>query len=142
MQQRAIAQQRHHRLQAELAVKVRAADVHAAAGQDVTGAIQLAASLGREAQQRKVRGATADIDNQHQRLALDLAFVVKRGGNRFKLEFNLAKPGAAGDVSQGVLCQLVGLGVVIDKKHRPAKHHLAELAPGAGFGAGFQGADK
>ncbi|MOA25839.1 hypothetical protein D3C78_1465880 [compost metagenome] len=48
LQPRAVAQQRHHAVQAQLLVKVGPADMHAAVGKDVVAAIQQVAALRRQ----------------------------------------------------------------------------------------------
>ncbi|MNO68542.1 hypothetical protein D3C76_593800 [compost metagenome] len=127
----AIAEQRHHALQAELLVEVGAANVHAAGGEDVGLAVGDVAALRRQAHQGEVRGTAADVDDQHQFLALDAALVVEGRGDRFVLERHFAEADLPGHLDQGVGSFPVGLLVVIDEEHRAAQHDGIELAPGS-----------
>src|SRR3990167_2072852 len=109
----AIAEQWHHRLQAELFVEVGAADMDAAGGEDVGMPFGEHMSLGRQANQREVRGTAADVDDQHQFFLADGAFVVKRSGNRLVLERHVLETDGLGHACEGVGGLLVGLLVVV-----------------------------
>ena len=138
----AVAEQRHHALDAQLLVEVGTADVHAAGGEDVALAVGHCAALRRQANQREVRGAAADVDDQHQFFTLDAALVVEGCGEWFVLEGNVLETEFLRHGHQGVLGFLVGLGIIVDEKHRAAQHHGLELAPGDSFGALLQLADE
>ena len=138
----AVAEQRHHALQAQLLVEVGAADVHAASGEDVVVAVIDATALGGQTHQGKVRGTTADVDDQHQLFAFDGGFVVEGRGDRFVLEGHILETDLARHFHQGVFGFLVGGGIVIDEEHRAAQYHLLEFPTGGGFGAAFQLADE
>ncbi len=138
----AVAQQRHHAFQAQLAVEVGTADMHAARGEDVAGAVGQVAALRRQAHQGEVRGTAADVDDQHQLFTLDAALVVEGGGKGFELEGDVAEAYLARHGGQGVLGLLVSDRVVIDEMHRTAQHHGVEGAIGLLFGALFEGAEE
>ncbi|MCY1453733.1 hypothetical protein D3C76_1418010 [compost metagenome] len=116
--------------------------MHAAGGEDIGVAVGHFAALRRQANQREVRGTTADIDDQHQLLALDTALVVEGRGDRFVLEGHLVEAELPGYRDQRVLGFLVGLFVVVDEEHRTAQYHGIELAVGGGFGTLLQLADE
>ncbi len=116
--------------------------MHAAVGQDVAQAIALAGTLRRQAQQRKVGGTAADIDDQGEGFALQRAFKIKRRGNWLVLELDMLQPHRARNISQHVLRQLIGHRVVIDKMHRAAQHRVLEPTAGGLLGAAFKLADK
>ena len=131
----AVAEQRHHRLQAELFVEVGTADVHAAGGEDVVMAFGDHVPLGRQADQREVRGAAADVDDQHQLFLADGAFVVEGCGNGFVLERHVLEADALGHAFEGVGGFFVGLLVIVDEEHWSAQHHLLEGPLGNHFSA-------
>ena len=128
--------------QAQLLVEVRAADVHAAVGQDVLAAIGLAGAAGAQADQREVGGAAADVDDQHQLLAVDLRFIVESRGQRFELELDVGEADLAGDLAQSVLRGLVGGRIVVHEEHRATEHHALEIAAGGGLGAALEFGDE
>ncbi|MNE43078.1 hypothetical protein D3C80_1372370 [compost metagenome] len=68
----AIAEQRHHALQAQLLVEVGTADVHTAGGENVGMAVIEHVPFRRQAYQGEVRGTAADVDDQYQLFALDV----------------------------------------------------------------------
>jgi len=68
----AIAEQRHHPVQAELLVEVGAADMHAACREDVRLPVVHRTALRRQAHQREVGGTAADIHDQLLRQAWTL----------------------------------------------------------------------
>ncbi len=82
----AIAKQRHHSGQRQLLVKISTADMHAAGGENIGVAVSQVASFRGQAHQGEVRGAAADIDDQHQFFPADARLIVKRSGNGFVLE--------------------------------------------------------
>ncbi|MNL24133.1 hypothetical protein D3C87_1455560 [compost metagenome] len=135
-------QQRHGAGQAQCAVEVGPADMDTAVGQDVGLAVELPGAVRRQPHQRKVGGTAADVGHHHQFLARDARFVVERGSNRLVLERDVLEARRAGNLAQRVLGQLVGLGVFVDKEHRPAQHRLGERGAGGLFGAAFQFADE
>ena len=137
-----VAEQRHHRGQAQVLVEIGAADVDAAGGEDVVAPLRLAGAAGTEAHQRKVGGAAADVGDQDQFLAVDLGFVVEGGGDRLVLEGDLAETDVARDFRQRVLGQLVGHRIVVDEKYRAAEDRALETASGLGFGAALDLADE
>jgi len=138
----AVAEQRHHALQAQLFVEVGAADVHAAGGEDVVLAVVVVTTVRRQAHQGEVGRTTADVDDQYQLFPGDGGLVVERGGNRLVLERDVLEADLARHVDQGVFRFLVGHRVIIDKEHRAAQHHFFELAARRGFGAALELADK
>lgn len=99
-------------------------------------------ALGRQADQGKVGGTPADIDDQYQLFTADARLVVEGCGNRFVLERHVLEADFARHVGQGVFGFLVGGRVFIDEEHRAAQHDLVEAALRGGFGALFQFADE
>ena len=138
----AVAEQRHHALQAQLLVEVGTADVHAARGQDVALALGQQVALWRQADQGEVRGTPANVDNQYQLFAADGRLVVERGGNRFVLERHVLEAELACHLGQGVLGLLVGGRVFVDEEYRAPQHDLVELAARGRLGTLFQLADE
>jgi len=128
--QAAIAQQRHQRLELDAAVEVRAGDVHAVVGQDVVAPVGAAAALGADAHDREVRGAAADVGDEHQFLGRDVALVVQRGGDRLVLEGDLAEAGGTRRGLQRRRSLGVALGVVVDEEHRAAEHDARQRRAG------------
>ena len=96
----------------------------------------------RQAHQRKVGRAAADVGDQHQLFALQRRFIGEGGGDRFELEGDIRESRAARDFFQGALGQLVGSGIFIHEKHRAAEHGLREIAAGSLFGALLERADE
>jgi hypothetical protein len=123
-------------------VEVGAADMDAAVGQHVAAPVGGFGALRGKADDGEVRGAAADVGDQHDFFALDLRFVMVGRGNRLELEADVLEADGVGDFAQGVFGELVGDGVVIDKKDRAAENGLLEAAPGFAFGPRFQGADE
>ncbi len=103
---RTVAQQRQDAGQFDVAVEVGAGQVHAVVGQDVVTALGTAAPRRAHAHQREVGCAAADVGHQHQLFAVDVAFVVQRGGDRFELEPHLveARPAAPRSCSAACAC--------------------------------------
>ncbi len=138
----AIAEQRHHPVQAELLVEVGAADMHAACREDVRLPVVHRTALGRQAHQREVGGTAADIHDQHALLSLDARLVVEGRGDRLVLEGHLAEADLARSPRQGLGRLAVGLRIIVDEEHRPAQHDLLERPARRGFCPLFEGAEK
>ena len=96
-----MAEQRHHQAETEPPVKIRSADPHAVVGQNIVLPIRLAVPLRAETNDREVGCSAADVGDQRDFLARDLAFVVEGRRNRLKLERNVVKADAANDLAQG-----------------------------------------
>ncbi|MDT4855123.1 hypothetical protein FQZ97_894640 [compost metagenome] len=116
--------------------------MHAAGGEDVVMPLRHRPSLRRQAYQGEVRGAAADIDDQHQFFAVDARLVVEGCGNRFVLEGHVLEAELVRHRHQGVLRLLVGLRIVVDEEHRASQYHFLERSIGHRFGALLQLADK
>ena len=125
----AVAQQRHELGQVEPVVEVRAADVHAAGGQDVVAAVAAAGLLGPQAHDGEVGGTAADVHHQHHGFLREALLVVQRGGDGLHLEIHFAQACGARGVGQGLLGLAVALGMVIHEVHGPAQHHALGQAP-------------
>ncbi len=138
----AVAEQRHHPVQAQLLVEVGTADVHAAGGEDVVLALIQLATLRCQAHQGEVRGTAADVDDQHQLLALDRALVVEGRGDRLELEGHVLEAEFVRHRQQGVGGLGIGGRIIVDEEHWAAQHHLFEFALGLALGALFQLADE
>ena len=108
------------------------AQVHAVVGQDVVAALGAAAARRAHAHEREVGRAAADVGHQHELFAVDPAFVVERGGDRFVLEVHLGKAHGMCRALQRGLRARVALGVVVDEEHRPAQHHARDRRAGLG----------
>ena len=89
MEPAAQPEQRHHTRQAQVLVKVGAANVHAAAGQNIVLAFKPGGTLRAQPHQSKVRSTAADVNHQHQLFAAYLRLVVKGSGNRFVLKLDV-----------------------------------------------------
>ena len=126
-----IAQMRHHLSQAKQTVKIGPANPAAIIGQNIGGPIRSAHPVRRYPDDRKIRGATADIDDQDQLFARHRLFVLQGGGDRLELKRDVGKAMAARDVFQHRLRLGIARGVIIDKMHRAAQHHLAYRARNA-----------
>ncbi len=118
-----VAQQRHELGQVEPVVEVRAADVHAAGGQDVVAAIAAAGLLRAQAHDGEVGGTAADVHHQHHGFLREALLVVQRGGNGLHLEIHFAQACGARGIGQGLLRLAVALGMVVHEMHGPAQHH-------------------
>ncbi|MCY1235127.1 hypothetical protein D9M72_477310 [compost metagenome] len=129
------AELRHHAFEVQALVEIGAADVHAAGGQHVVGAVLACSSLGSDAHDGEVGGAAADVDDEHDRLFRDALLVVEGGCDRFELEADLAKARGARRVTQAFLGAFIAFRIVIHEMHGSPDHHalgrLAELAAGA-----------
>ena len=136
--QAAIAEMRHHAFEAQQPVEIGAADVNAAIGENVVAALGLGSPLGRDANDREVRGAAADVDDQNEFLARRLLLVIERGCDRLVLERDVAKTLRAGDLLQRRLRLGIGGIVLVDEADGPAEHHFADLAAEMGFDPAFQ----
>ena len=90
----------------------------------------------------EVGGAAADVDDQHQLLAVDLRFIVESRGQRFELELDVGEADLAGDLAQSVLRGLVGGRIVVHEEHRATEHHALEIAAGGGLGAALEFGDE
>lgn len=101
--------------EAETAVEVGTADMDAVVGQHVGGPVGASPALGAEAHQREVGGAAADVGDQRQFLAVEAAFVVEAGGDRFVLERYLVETELAGDLGQRRLGDAIGFGIAVDE---------------------------
>ena len=100
--------------------------MHAGVGQDVRSPVGLRVALWRDAHDREVRGAAADVGDQRKLLALHAGFVVERGGDRLELKMHLLEAAGPRDRLQLLLREPVRLRVVVDEADRPAKHHAAD----------------
>ncbi len=130
-------EQRHDDAETELAIEIGAADAHAVIGENIGRAIGLAVMPGPEPHDRKIRRATADIGDQCDLLSRDLALIIQRRGDRLELEGDLIEADLACDLAQRLLRPAVGVIIIVDEMHRPAMHHIAQLATGGLFGAPF-----
>src|SRR5690606_145498 len=82
------SEQRHDAVQAQVFVEIGAADMNAAGSQDVAAAVRLFRALRRQAHQREIGRATADIGDQYQFFSFELGFVIEGRSDRFVLEFD------------------------------------------------------
>jgi len=128
-------QQRHDAGQAQIFIEIGAADMYPAGGQDIVAPFGFGRPLRRQTQQGKVRGAAADIGDQDQFFTINAGLVVESGGNRFKLKIDMAEADRTRDIGQGILRQLIGRRIVIDKIHRPAQHHAVKRVSAGTLGA-------
>ena len=138
----AITQLRHDAAQAQLAVEVGAANMHAAIGQHIVAPIRPFGPFWRQANDGKVGSATADVGNQHDFFAMNLRFVMIGGGNRLELKADFREADGAGNFAQRVLGLLVGRRVVVDKENRAPENGLFEGTIRRLLRPFFQGADE
>ncbi len=138
----AITQVRHDAGEAELPVEVGAADVYAAIGEEIVAPVVLARTRWREANERKVGGAAADVGNENKFFARQAGFVVKGRRNGLELEAHVRKTDRVGDLGQRRFCRLVSLRVAVNKIDRAAHHDLRERVLAVLVGAAFQFADE
>ena len=114
------AQHRHHRVHAQVAVEVGAADAHAAVGEDVVAAFGPAAASGADADDGKIRGAAADVGDHDQFLARGALLVLRGGGDGFVDERDVGVAGLAGECCERGFGERVGGVVAFDEAHRAA----------------------
>ena len=116
--------------------------MHAGVGQNILLAVDLAPSVRRHPDNGKIRGSTADVDNEREFLLLDRLLIIQGSRDGFVLEEHLAKTGFPGDFFQMPLGQGVGLLVVVHKPDRPAHDDAVYGMAHGGFRASLQMPDE
>ena len=94
-----------------------------------------AVAIGSEPDDRKIRGAAADVGDQRQLLAGDAALVVQRGRDRLELERHLLEADRKRDLAQRLLRAGVAVRIAVDEMDRAAMHYGLERAAGRGLRA-------
>ncbi len=118
---------RHDGLQAEQAVDIGAADMDAPVRENVRGAIRAVFSLGRNAHNRKVGRAAANVGDERILLLADGLLIGERGGDRLILESDVTEPLRPGDLLERVVRPSVCRRIVVHEMHRPAEHDLRHV---------------
>jgi len=93
--------------------------MHAMIGQDVCPPIGRGAPLRPDAYQREVGRATADVGNEHERLARRAGLEVARRGDGFELELDGFEPGGTRRLRQRFLRACVAYRIIVDEINRP-----------------------
>ena len=92
-------------------------------------------ALGRDADDREVRGAAADVDDQRQLFARHRALVVERCRDRLELEVDVLEALRARGLFELALRRGVGFGIVVDELHRAAEHDVVDRLADMAFEA-------
>jgi len=137
----AVTEQRHDGAQAQAPVEIRSADAHAVIRQNVAFAIGLPMAVRTETHDREIRRAAADVGDQRDLLAGNLAFVVQRRRDRLELERHVIEADLADDSAQRLFGLPVGLRRIVDEMHRTAVNDAAELAAGGLLGPALHRAE-
>ncbi len=136
-----VAQFRHDAGDAEQTVEIGAADMHAGIGEHVLAAVRPAPRLRRNAHDREVRRAAADIGDQRDLLALHRLLVVHGSRDRFELELDVVKTLLARRLLQLVLRRAVRRLVLVDEMHRASEHDMLHIGPMCGIEMRFEMAE-
>ncbi len=110
--------------------------------ENVLAPVARSRALERNPHHREVRGAATDIGDQRDLLGVDALLIVEGGRDRLELEGDPLEAGGPGRRLELALRGGIGLGVVVDKERRTAKHHARRPRAEAFVGCGTQEAEK
>src|SRR5262249_14773789 len=105
---------------------------------DVLRAIRRRNLFRRDADDREVRSAAADIGDQNDLLARNGGLVFQGRGDRLELELDMLEPDLSRRLLQIALRLAIELGRVFDELNRPAEHDLTDLMADLALGRGFE----
>ena len=124
---RPVSQRRHDPRQVELANRSRCPRCECRRSRARRRAGRCAvATVGRQPDHREIRRAAADVDDQHQLLAIDGALVVERRGDRLELELDGLETRRAGARFERGLRFAVARRVVVVEAHGTPENHGVE----------------
>src|SRR6185312_10922571 len=129
---------RHDLLHRKLLVEIRTADPDAATGQNVFRPVRRFYLVRRDADDREIGRAAADISDENDLLAGDGGFVFEGSGDGLELEFDMFETDFPRRLLQIALCLAIELLRVLDELHRPAEHDLSHLVADLMLGRGFE----
>ena len=118
---------RHYARHGQQPVEIGAADMNAGSCEDVAGPVSPAPPFRRHPHQRKVRGASAEVDDQPQLLDVYLPLVVERRRDRLELEGDVDKALRPNRPLELVLRRAVGRGVVVEPRGLPRRRQGRRL---------------
>ena len=117
-----MAQMRHHLGQGQAAVKIGTAQTNATIAQNVSGTVNRPRPFGRDADQGDVRGAAADIDDQHDLFSRHPRLILHGRRDGFELKGNVLEPHRRRNLGQRGFGRLIGRRITIDEMHRATQN--------------------